>query len=53
MKASCENIVRCANLYCYNNEGGYYCKRIVVALDENGKCALCLPKESMNKEDSK
>ena len=40
MKIKCENILRCGNYNCVHNLTGYSCNHVVVALDENGKCAL-------------
>ena len=43
MKIKCENVVVCGNYNCsLNCEGA--CIRSVVALDGNGKCAMCKPK---------
>ena len=44
MKMKCENIVTCGNYNCeLNCEGA--CIRTVVALDSNGKCVMCKPKD--------
>lgn len=44
MKVKCENLVRCGNSNCINNQDGYSCYHIVVAIDSDGRCALCQPK---------
>lgn len=44
MKIKCENVVICGNYECsLNCEGA--CIRSVIALNGNGKCAMCKPKE--------
>ena len=43
MRIKCENVVVCGNYNCsLNCEGA--CVRSVVALDGQGKCAMCKPK---------
>lgn len=49
MKIKCENVVVCGNYDCsLNCEGA--CIRSVVALDGEGKCAMCKPKQYVRAE---
>ena len=41
MKVKCESLVRCGNSNCIHNQDGYSCIHIVVAIDSDGRCALC------------
>lgn len=45
MKIKCENIVTCGNYNCALNYDGA-CIRTVIALDSDGKCVMCRPKNN-------
>lgn len=47
MKVKCDSIVRCGNYNCTHNCDGYFCNQKVVALNTEGKCALCRPKPTV------
>ena len=51
MKVKCENIIRCANAECIHNQDGYSCHHIVLAIDSDGRCALCKPKVKFTSND--
>lgn len=52
MKIKCENVVVCGNYDCsLNCEGA--CIRSVVALDSEGKCAMCKPKRMIKANPNK
>ena len=52
MKIKCENIVTCGNYNCALNYDGA-CIRTVVALDNDGKCVMCRPKQLVKSKDDK
>ena len=43
-KMDYDTILRCANTNCYHNREGYNCTCAVIALNNEGQCALCRPK---------
>ena len=43
-KMDYDTILRCANTNCYHNRDGYNCTCAVIALNNEGRCALYKPK---------